>query len=90
MPPKGVAFFVVTLSGKTKKSDGFARGNLLPTLSEGSLLRVSEIPVKKFNIGCLIVTTMPPKGVAFFVATLSGKTRNPTGSRKRSELIRIL
>ena len=54
MPPRRVAFFRGDLIGKDEENDGFARGNLLPTLSEGSLLRVSEISAKRFGLGILL------------------------------------
>ena len=52
------------------------------TLSEGSLLRVSEIPAKRFDLGWLRLTNeRHPGGGVFSLVTLSGKTMNPMGSR---------
>ena len=54
------AFFVVTLSGKTKKTT-FGFGKIRAIFCEGFSLSVAKAPDK--------VTTMPPNGVAFFVGT---------------------
>ena len=51
MPPQKGGFFRGDLIGKDEEFEGFARGDLSPTLSEDSLLRVSEIPAKRFDLG---------------------------------------
>ena len=50
------------------------------TLSEGSLLRVSEFPAKRFDLGWLTLTNeRHPRGGVFFVGALIGKDEESDG-----------
>ena len=91
MPPRRVAFFIGDHIGKDEETDGFARGNLLPTLSEGSLLRVSEFPAKRFDLGWLRVTskslnrTLFGLGILLF-GTRTGMVKNPSVRASKLDL----